>query len=50
MVKKRTCLVDFAESADYRVKIKESYKIDTYLDLARERKKMWNMKMTAIQI
>ena len=38
--KKRTCqLVDFAVPADHRVKLKESEKIDKYLDLARELKK-----------
>ena len=35
--KKRTCqLVDFAIPADCRVKMKETKKIDKYLDLARE--------------
>ena len=39
--KKKTCqLVDFAVSADYSVKIKESENIDKYLDLARELKKV----------
>ena len=33
-----------------KVKIKESEKISKYLDLARELKKMWNMKMTVIPI
>ena len=34
-----TCwIVDFAVSADHRVKIKESEKRDKYLDLARELK------------
>ena len=38
--KKRTCrIVDFAVPADHRVKLKESEKIDKYLDLARELKK-----------
>ena len=49
--KKRTCrIVDFAVPADYRVKLKESEKNDKYLDLARESKKLWNMKVTVIPI
>ena len=37
--KKRICrIVDFAVSADHRVKLKESEKKDKYLDLARELK------------
>ena len=37
--KAKTCrIVDFAVPADQRVKIKESEKIDEYLDLAREQK------------
>ena len=35
---------------DHRVKIKESKKIDKYLDLNREPKILWNMKMTVIPI
>ena len=42
--------MDFAVPADYRVKIKESKKRDKYLDLARELKKLWNMKVTMILI
>ena len=38
--KKRIChIVDFAVSVDDRVKIKESGKLNKYLDLARELKK-----------
>ena len=49
--KKRTCkIVDFAAPADSRVKLKESEKKDEYLDLARELKKLWNMKVTFISI
>ena len=49
--KKRTCkIVDFDVSADHRVKLKESEKKDKYLDLARELKKLWNMKVTFIPI
>ena len=46
--KKRTCrTVDFAVLADHRVKLKEREK---YLDLAREFKKLWNIKVTIIPI
>ena len=45
----RTCwIVDFAISADHRVKLKESKKRDKYQDLAREVKK--NMKVMVIPI
>ena len=48
---KRTCrIVNFAVPADYRVKLKESKKKDKYLDLAKELKKLWNMKVTGILI
>ena len=36
--------------ADYRAKLKESEKNDKYHDLARELKKLWNMKLTFIPI
>ena len=42
--------MDFAVPADYWVKLKESEKKDKYLDLARELKKVWNMKVTFISI
>ena len=49
--KKRTCkIVDFAVSVDHRMKLKECEKKDKYLDLARELKKLWNMKVTIIPI
>ena len=49
--KERTCqLVDFAVPADHRVKLKENEKMDKYLDLARELKKLWNMKVKVIPI
>ena len=49
--KKRTCKnVDFAVPVDRRIKLKESQKKDKYLDLARELKKSWNMKVTIIPI
>ena len=38
----------FAVPMDNRVKLKESEKKDKYLDLARELKKQWNMKVTII--
>ena len=49
--KKRTCrIMDFAVPANHRVKLKESEKKDEYKDLARESKKLWNMKVTIIRI
>ena len=50
--KKKTTyrIVDFAVSADHRVKLKESEKRDKYQDLARELKRLWNMKVTVIPI
>ena len=45
--KKRTCKID---SADHRIKLKESEKKNKYHDLARELKKLWNMKVTFIPI
>ena len=49
--KKRTCkIVDLAAPADHRIKPKETEKKDKYLDLARELKKLWNMKVTIIPI
>ena len=49
--KKRICkIVDFAVLADHRIKLKECEKRDKYLDLARELKKLWNMKVTIIPI
>ena len=47
--KKRTSrIVDFAVSADHKVKLKENEEKNKYLDLAREVKKLWNMKMTIV--
>ena len=49
--KKRICkIVDFAVPADHRLKLKECEKRDKYLDLARELKKLWNVKMTITPI
>ena len=43
-------IVDFAVPADHRIKLKEYEKNDKYLDLARELKKLWNMKVTILPI
>ena len=49
--RKRICkIVDFAFPADHRINLKESEKKDKYLDLARELKKLWNMKVTIVPI
>ena len=49
--KKSACRIEnFAAPADHRVKLKESEKRDKSLDLARELKKLWNMKVTVIPI
>ena len=49
--KKRICkIVDFAVPVDNRIKLKESEKKDKYLDLARELKKLRNMKVTIVPI
>ena len=49
--KKRICkIVDFAVPADHRINLKECAKKDKYLDLARELKKLWNMKVTIYQL
>ena len=42
--------MDFAVPADHRAKLKENEKMDKYLDLARELKKSWNMKVKVIPI
>ena len=39
-------IIDFAVLVDHRINLKESEKKDKYLDLARELKKLWNMKVT----
>ena len=49
--KKRICkIVDFAILTDLWIKLKECEKKDKYLDLARDLKKLWNMKVTIIPI
>ena len=47
--KERTCrIVDFAVPADHIVKLKDSEKRDKYVDLDRELKNLWNMKVRVI--
>ena len=41
---------EFAVPADHRINLKENEKKDKYLDLARELKKLWNMKVTIVPI
>ena len=49
--KKRICkIVGFAVPANYRIKLKKCEKKDKYLELARELKKLWKMKVTIIPI
>ena len=49
--KKRICnIVDFAVQTDHRINLKECEKKNKYLDLARELKKLWNMKVTIVTI
>ena len=43
-------IVDFAVPADHRINLKECEKKDKYLDLARELKKLWNIKVTIVAI
>ena len=42
--------MDFAVPADHRVNLKENEKRDKSLDLTRELKKIWNMKVTVIPL
>ena len=42
--------MDFVVPTDHRIKLKECEKKGKYLDLARELKKLWNMKVTIIPI
>ena len=48
--KKTYCQVGFAIPLNYTEKIKENEKLNKYTDLARELKKLWNMKVTVIPI
>ena len=43
-------IVDFTVPADHRIKLKGCEKRDKYLDLERELKNLWNMKVTIIPI
>ena len=42
--------MDFAVPANHIINLKESEKKDKYLDLARELKKLWKMKVTIVPI
>ena len=49
--RKNICkIVDFAVPADHRINLKKNEKKDKYLDLARELKKLWNMKVAIVPI
>ena len=49
--RKRICkIVNFAVPVDHRINLKESQKKDKYLDLARELKKLRNIKVTIVPI
>ena len=49
--KKRICkIVDFAVPVNHRINLKECEKKNKYFDLARELKKLWNMKVTIVPI
>ena len=49
--KKKICkIVVVAVPAYHRINLKESGKKDKYLDLTRELKKLWNMKVTIVPI
>ena len=43
-------MVDFSVLADHRINLNESEKKDKYLDLAKELKKLWNMKVMIVPI
>ena len=43
-------IINKKERTDHRVKLNESEKKNKYFDLARELKKLWNMKVTIIPI
>ena len=48
--KRNCCIVDFAFPADRGIKIKESEKRDKFLDLARELRNLWSMRVKVIPI
>ena len=50
IIKKICKIVDFTIPANHRIKLRGYEKRDKYLDLARELKKLWNMKVTIIPI
>ena len=43
-------IIDFTKPYDTRVEDKKVEKIEKYLDLRRELKKVWNMKVTVVQL
>ena len=48
---KKICkIINFTVPTDHRIKLKECGKRDKYLDLARELKKLWSIKVTIISI
>ena len=42
--------MDFTVTSDHRVKLKENEKLERYVNLARELKNLWKMKVTIIPI
>ena len=49
--KKNICkIVDFAVPADHSITRKETEQKDKYLDVPRELKKLWNMKVTIVLV
>ena len=46
----QNCRLCSSGGAQHKIKQKESEKKDKYLDLARELKKLWNMKVTIVPI
>ena len=49
--KRRICkIVDFAVPADHRINLKKCEKKDKNIDIARELKRLWNMKVTIVPI
>ena len=47
-IKRTSHLADFAIPKDNRVRLKESEKVNKFMDLARKLKNQWNMKVTVI--
>ena len=50
IINKRKRISKIFDFADHRINLKKSEKKDKYLDLARELKKLWNMKVTIVSI